>query len=143
MTRPRSDDPAPSEASLDQALDNLERMLGQDHAAEATASGAGADGGDPRPDLPLLDEVVARGASPPALPRAPQPSPDLSPGEAALCRRVAARLASEIDVIVQARLEQTLATACREIRKQVKEHIAITLPELIQDAAEQLGNDPD
>jgi len=110
-------------------------MLGRD--GEVDAADAADDGA--QPELPLLDEVVARGAARPGT----QPGPDISPEEAALCRRVAARLASEIDVIVQAHLEQALAAARREIRKRLKQHISITLPELIQDAAKQLDSDPD
>jgi len=142
----RNQDPPAPDASLSRALDDLEQMLGQSGANSAPkvpASGADADRDDRQAELPLLDEVVARGVPPAVLASAVRPSPDLSPEEAALCRRVAARLASEIDVIVQARLERTLETARHEIRKEVRKHIAITLPELIQDAAEQLDGDPD
>ena len=146
ITQPgETDHPPESDGSLDRALDNLEQMLGnrgEDPSADPVVEGSAGDG-DRQPELPLLDEVVTHAGPPLEVRHAPCPSPDLSPAEATLYRKLAARLASEIDVIVQTRLEQTMESARREIRKQVKEHIAITLPELIQEAAENLSRDPD
>ena len=53
--------------------------------------------------------------------------------EAALRRRLADRLASEVEVIVQARLELALKDACDDIRIQVRNHLDIILPEIVDD----------
>ncbi len=53
--------------------------------------------------------------------------------EAALRRRLADRLASEVEVIVQACLEVAVSNACDEIRVQVRNHLDIILPEIVDD----------
>jgi hypothetical protein len=48
-------------------------------------------------------------------------------------RRMAERLANEIEVIVQARMEEAIQNASLEIREQVRNHLDIILPEIVDD----------
>jgi hypothetical protein len=48
-------------------------------------------------------------------------------------RRMAERLANEIEVIVQARMEEAIQNAIPEIREQVRNHLDIILPEIVDD----------
>ncbi len=60
--------------------------------------------------------------------------------EAALRRRLADRLASEVEVIVQACLEVAVNNACDEIRVQVRNHLDIILPEIVDDMLQHRQN---
>ncbi len=60
--------------------------------------------------------------------------------EAAQRRRLADRLASEVEVIVQARLEIAIKSACDEIRAQVRNHLDITLPEIVDEMLQHRPN---
>lgn len=51
--------------------------------------------------------------------------------EASLRSRLADRLASEVEVMVQARLEDALMAVCADIRRQVRNHMDIVLPEIV------------
>ena len=46
---------------------------------------------------------------------------------------MAERLANEIEVIVQARMEEAIQNAIPEIREQVRNHLDIILPEIVDD----------
>jgi len=48
-------------------------------------------------------------------------------------RRMAERLANEIEVIVQARMEEAIQNAIPDIRQQVRNHLDIILPEIVDD----------
>ena len=48
-------------------------------------------------------------------------------------RRMAERLANEIEVIVQARMEEAIQNAIPDIREQVRNHLDIILPEIVDD----------
>ena len=143
--------------SLDEALNSLERMLDRQTelplgspSDQDTTSPADAALSEPE-TLPVLENVVipGRGAmaanpaaasglltglSPNTLFR--QPMSDLeaeAPSEAALRRRIAARLASEIDIIVQSKLEASLERLYVDLRAQISDHIDIMLPEIIDE----------
>ena len=131
------------EESLSEALSDLERMLQRHRTGEAGARGApDADAPAPTDDgeqytIPLLDDVVV-----PGVPvSAPEPAPAPATGgfdaaeddEPALRRRIAARLASEVEVIVQDRIEAALEGAREEIREQVRNHMDIILPEVVDE----------
>ena len=76
--------------------------------------------------IPLLNEVVLPGHRA-ALEESPPP--ELSP----MARRLFDRLASEIDVIVQTGVDDALKAAARDIRQRVKDHVAIVLPEILDE----------
>lgn len=68
---------------------------------------------------------------------APAPSPD--PG---VYRHLIERIANEIDVIVQTGTEEAMQRAAVEIAARVREHLAITLPEVIGEIV-RMSNRPD
>jgi hypothetical protein len=119
-------------ASLNEVLDDLEQMLHTRRGPEETQAPA-AEGGDDPYCIPLLDEVIEVGPAAPASTRI-RPT---DPAAADFRRRVVERLASEIEVIVHSRVERALASAAEDIRKQVREHIAIILPEILDELREQ------
>jgi hypothetical protein len=123
------------EESLNEALSDLERMLQRHRGSGERVPQDPPDDGE-QYTIPLLDEVVVPGVSVPGsdAPGAP-PAEDaaLDDDEPAMRRRLAARLASEIEVIVQDRMEAALATAREEIRAQVRNHMDIILPEIVDE----------
>jgi len=155
--------PPPDDGALNDALDELEGMLGargREGAAGRTAgratgrtTGAGAAGaaaasGHPggadsegQYSIPLLSDVVIPGEQAGAEPAAgPGPEADEEPSAPAsldeeVYRQVVSRLASEIEVIVQAAVEQALADANARILDKLRRHIEITLPEILDDIA--------
>ena len=129
------------EESLSEALSDLERMLQRHRAGEAGARGV-PDADAPTDDseqytIPLLDDVVVPGVPVSAPEPAPAPAADgfdaAEDDEPALRRRIAARLASEVEVIVQDRIEAALESARQEIREQVRNHMDIILPEVVDE----------
>ena len=111
-------------------------MLQRHRGGEARGAGgepAGED--DDQYSIPLLDEVVVPGtAVPEALPSPADAEPEaLADDEPSVRRRLAERIASEIEVIVQDRLEAALARAGEEIREQVRNHMDIILPEIVEE----------
>jgi hypothetical protein len=85
--------------------------------------------------IPLLDEVVIPGPEgymPPLLANAPASLVEDS-DEPAIRKRLAERLASEIEIIMQDRIEAALRKAHEEIRVQVRNHLDITLPEIVEE----------
>ena len=96
-------DPAPAEESLSEALNGLEQIL------ERRRRG--------RPDAvpPVADAAESAHA------------------DAQYTITLSERLANEIEVIVQARVETALQEAAEDIREQVRNHLEIMLPEIIED----------
>ena len=66
-----------------------------------------------------------------------EPPPELSP----MARRLFDRLASEIDVIVQTGVDDALKAAARDIRQRVKDHVAIVLPEILDELSHDDSDD--
>jgi hypothetical protein len=135
-----ADEPDPArrdaiEESLNEALSDLERMLQRHRDGGESAPPEPTDDGE-QFTIPLLDEVVVPGVPVPDIDLADGSSEDDVPlvdDEPALRRRLAARLASEIEVIVQDRMEAALAQAREEIREQVRNHMDIILPEIVDE----------
>ena len=127
------DDNAPNVAlpeSLNEALDDLEHMLDGRQMPSATAvPSEGSPSAEKTPPIPVLEDVVVLGQD------VKGDRDELDLYDIAR-RRVAERLASEIDVIVNAELEMALKRACANIRRRVHEHIDIILPEILNDSAE-------
>ena len=68
---------------------------------------------------------------------ADRPLVELSPS----ARRLFDRLASEIDVIVQSGVDEALKAAAKNIRSKVKQHVAIVLPEILDELANEDEDD--
>ena len=134
------------EASLNDALSDLERML-ERHGDEAETTVT--QGPDAQPfTIPLLDEVVIPGPGIGEITTGALPGADMDPGheildEAARRRKLATRLASEIEVIVQDRLESAMERAREEIREQVRNHMDIILPEIVEEIMQHRLRDGD
>ncbi len=152
----RSAGPSAAEESLSEALNGLEQILEHrkqpPHEAPATDAGSEPQADQepqPSPDdaqytIPLLHDVVVPGAELPEMPIPDQgptepPTPDVEETEA--YRKLAERLANEIEVIVQARVEAAVQKAAMDIREQVRNHLEIMLPEIIEDL-KVLGRGP-
>ena len=137
----RDDGTAPGRAddNLGNALDDLETMLDRHRAADDPERGEprGADGDDDEDDgqysIPLLNDVVL----PP--PSGPQPSHrvPLDDDYDEAVERMTERLASEIDVIVQSAVEEAVDLLRRDVAERLREHIEITLPEVLEELVQQ------
>ena len=68
------------------------------------------------------------------------PPPTLDPE---VYRHLIDRLANEIDVIIQTGTEQAMERAAAEIAARVREHVAIILPEVIEELVRMSGQEPD
>ena len=90
-----------ADAPLHEALDNLENMLGP------------------------------HGATTPDSKDAPVGGAEEESWDSTLYRATAQRLASELEIIMNARLEAALARVGEEIRREVRNHIEIVLPEIV------------
>lgn len=127
------------EASLNDALSDLERMLERHEDGGKAEATAASPGPDPEPfNIPLLDEVVIPGPGIGEIAAGTLLGAEIDPGldvldEAARRRKLATRLASEIEVIVQDRLEEAMERARKEIQEQVRNHMDIILPEIVEE----------
>ena len=68
------------------------------------------------------------------------PPPSLDPE---VYRHLVDRLANEIDVIVQTGTEEAMQRAAADIAARVREHVAIILPEVIEELVRMSGRTPD
>jgi hypothetical protein len=134
--------PSAAEESLSEALNGLEQILEQRKPAppgvhEPDREQPKPGLADPQYTIPLLHDVVVPGGDEPNEPLSDQPRGEepLEPRAEATeaCRKLAERLANEIEVIVQARTETAVQEAAEDIREQVRNHLEIMLPELIED----------
>jgi hypothetical protein len=130
------------EESLQSALSDLERMLNRHEGGGSAAGGkpvatSPLDEDGEQYTIPLLDEVVIPGEPAAADAIAPaHPAPDepfYDESEPALRARIAARLASEVDVIMQDRIEEALERAREDISRRVRDHMDIILPEIVEE----------
>ena len=152
--------PTAAEESLSEALSGLERILERRQRPPRKApKPTDPKPTDPEPPeapeqpkppadgqytIPLLHDVVVPGSDLPET-----PSPDQGPAdsmtedaeETEAYRRLAERLANEIEVIVQTRVEAAVQKAAEDIREQVHNHLEIMLPEIIEDL-KVLGRGP-
>ena len=127
-----------AKASLNEALSDLEQILEKQRPSadfrkkQATETPTGQ-----QYDIPLLDDVIMPGRGvtdiPPAGYEPPEPPKPGSAEYEEACRLLVARIANEIEVIVQSRIEAALQSATDEIRQQVKNHIEIMLPEILDE----------
>ena len=127
------------EASLNDALSDLERMLEQQGTEPPEPEDAP---GEEQYTIPLLDEVVIPGPGVEPQVAAPIIAHDadadaFDDDEPALRRRLAERLASEIEVIVYDRVERAIEQAKDDLREQVRNHLDIILPEIVEEILQQ------
>ena len=133
--------PSAAEESLSEALNGLEQILEHRKPAprglsEPDRERSNPGSTDPQYTIPLLHDVVVPGGDGPDEQASGQAREEaLEPGAEAgeACRKLAERLANEIEVIVQARIEAAVQKATGDIREQVRNHLEIMLPELIED----------
>ena len=138
----RSTIPSAAEESLSEALTGLEQILEgrrrmptevSEEAPEPGPDAASSPGpaSDGQYTIPLLHDVVVPGTE---LPEAHDGPPQMAEEEETEAyRKLAERLANEIEVIVQARVEAAVQKAAEDIREQVRNHLEIMLPEIIED----------
>lgn len=135
---PLSDTDEPADVQLNKALNDLEQIL-ESSEAEPPAAPPGLDLLGDQYTIPLLDDVVAPGElNDEGLNENSQPTIGqrlLSLEDDADCQNVIKRLSSEIEVIVQAGLETALDQAKKDITEQVKKHVTIILPEILDEIA--------
>ena len=122
------------DASLDDALSDLENILdvqaGDDAGIEHSPAGA-------QYTIPLLDDVVIPGTEFPHEDRdETQPVPAIAIELDETSQAVINRLTNEIEVIVQAAMEDTLRKANKEITAKVKKHMNIVLEEILDELSD-------
>ncbi|NKC16916.1 MAG: hypothetical protein GKR94_33390 [Gammaproteobacteria bacterium] len=114
------------------ALGALEEIL--DSRKDLVGDGVATNDG--QYTIPLLDEVLRPGYS--AGRNAEQVMLELSPR----AQQLFDRLASEIDVIVQSGVDEALKAAAKHIRAKIKQHVAIVLPEILDELTHQAYDSP-
>ncbi len=142
-----TDDDPPSDATedLNAAISELEDALNERAPPESPLSSEDFDPLEQGEQytIPMLDEVVR-----PVLDHDPEePLLDyraelqaLSDGAGAY-RPIFERLASELEVIVQAGVDEALKEASKRILRRVNEHIEIVLPEILDELARKQRDD--
>ena len=128
--RPAAPGEPSAEESLDEALDYLERMLEGREGSQSERPGS-PPAEEHQYEIPLLDEVVRPGSE-----SEPAPFPAAEhEGEAfeELSRRVAERLASEIEIIVNDSIERAVGEALADAQARIRDHLAIVLPEIVEE----------
>jgi hypothetical protein len=135
-SKPKPASPRAAEESLNEALNDLEKILQQQEDASAAADEPTSTAAGQQYDIPLLNDVIVPedgAVEAPAEPYEPPTAPPGSPEYDEASRLLVARIASEIEVIVQSCIEAALENATVEIRRQVKNHIEIMLPEILDE----------
>jgi hypothetical protein len=135
-----------AKVSLSEALNDLEQILEKQRpSADSTERQAAETRPGQQYDIPLLDNVIMPGRGVAETPSADNSAPEPpGPGSAEYeqaCRLLVARIANEIEVIVQSRIEAALQSATDEIRQQVKNHIEIMLPEILDEITHERGGE--
>ena len=139
--RPRPvPNPSAAEESLTDALNGLEQIL--EHRRKLPTERERREATRPTPPasdaqytIPLLHDVVVQGADGPGQPAAHDhgAAPHAGAPDDEAYAKLAERLANEIEVIVQARVEDAVSQAAADIREQVRNHLEIMLPEIIEE----------
>lgn len=133
--------PSAAEESLTDALNGLEQIL--EHRQRAPSGVPKPEPKQPKPapsdaqyTIPLLHDVVVPGGEETGGRIAEHGHRDMLEPEVEYdeaYQKLAERLANEIEVIVQARVEAAVGEATRDIREQVRNHLEIMLPEIIEE----------
>lgn len=132
-----------ADAGLQQALNSLEEILEGKERAEPepvseTRQAAPPVTDDAQYTIPLLEDVVSRAptASEPPAPTPPPREPVGSIVADPECQSIIERLSSEIEVIVQASVDEAMSRANEQIAERVRDHIDIILPEILDEIAQ-------
>ncbi len=134
------------DAPLHEALDDLEHMLGP---GSVPAPGTSTPPTARATHDASRDPDAAGISSPPPAKREAPPRPG-EPDEASgidtwdpgLYRMAAERLASEVEIIMNTRLQATLADLGEDLRRDIRNHIEIVLPEIVATLADADGDIP-
>ena len=131
-----------AEESLNEALSSLEQILEgreerlhtpPDPVVEPPAHGSIEDA---QYTIPLLHDVVSPGTESTLSDerQSAHPGPvEADEGDAEVCRRLVERLANEIEIIVQTRIEAAVQDAADDIREKIRNHLDIMLPEILEE----------
>jgi len=133
-----------ADAGLQQALNSLEEILEGKERVEPEPVSETRRAEPPVTDdaqytIPLLDDVVSRTPATASEPPAPTPPPREPVGsivEDPECQSIIERLSSEIEVIVQASVDEAMSRANEQIAERVRDHIDIILPEILDEIAQ-------
>ena len=106
-----------------------------------SALGAVTDEDDGRPRFGDLRLVAGGGSAPPDRERYGGGQPPVLEPEA--YRHLVDRLANEIDVIVQTETEMAMRRVAADVIGKVGEHVAIVLPEIIEELVRMSNRPPD
>ncbi len=133
--------------SLNDALDDLEDMLnrhkGEGEGDDETATDEPRNEatepviGDSQYSIPLLNDVVSLPVT--GVPAPPQTPPAADDDYAESVQRMAERLSSEIDIIVQGAVDEAIDLLRRDIGERLREHLDITLPEILEELVHLRG----
>lgn len=132
-----------ADAGLQQALSSLEEILeGKKRAEPAHAPKAPQSepttADDGQYTIPLLDDIVTAAPMGDVAP-APATVPREQVGSILAdqeCQSIIERLSSEIEVIVQASVDEAMSRANEQIAQRVRDHIDIILPEILDEIAQ-------
>lgn len=127
-----------AQAHLDEAIDALESLLNERQAAAARADAEGQF------TIPLLDEVVVPspdGEAPASLMNTPEWEANAE--RIARFQPIFERLASEIEVIIQGSVDEALKSANQKILQRVRNHVAIVLPEILEELENEQAQERD
>ena len=128
------------DAPLHEALDDLEHML-RPGGIPATGRSVAPAGRVPHDasHAPESAAFTSPAQEMPGAPLRPAGSDDTTSVEAwdpAPYRMAADRLASEVEIIMNARLEAALARLGEDLRRDLRNHIEIVLPEIVSTLAD-------
>lgn len=132
-----------ADAGLQQALNSLEEILEgkqrvEPERAPPITPPEPTTADDGQYTIPLLDDIVTSAPmgeidrGPAAIPQKPLGS-ILADQE---CQSIIERLSSEIEVIVQASVDEAMSRANEQIAQRVRDHIDIILPEILDEIAQ-------
>ena len=130
-----------TDVPLNEALDDLEDILGPRGKSTSGRNVAPDDRGShpaSRPEGPADGEAPADatlGGAPHARAEHARDALD-GTWDRALYRMTAERLASELEIIMNARLEAALAHVGEDLRRELRNHIEIVLPEIVSTLAD-------
>lgn len=126
-------------------------LLASPDLSASKASGEPNETGDEDAELPLLDDVVVPGSAEATtgaddyrtsrmieniLPTMGASAPRVDDRSLAeIQARVVERIASELEIIIDTRMEAAMARLTAETRRAVREHLDIVLPEILADVA--------
>ena len=128
------------DAPLHEALDDLEHMLGPG-GIPATGSGTAPAGRAPHdashaPAPAAFTSPASETAGVSLRPAEPAGTTGIDAWDPVRYRLAAERLASEVEIIMNARLEAALTSLGEDLRRDLRNHIEIVLPEIVSTLAD-------